>query len=115
MTFTAEEISNMQTALDQYGLAMPSFKKIGGILAEEMPVDEAAVHAAIIAINDALDHTFFEATLAALQNPSAGLREVDPELAQKYHIVLADTKQSKAKVCVANWREKGSVGYNLLS
>ena len=46
----------MQLALDQYGLAMPSFKKIGGILAEELPYDEAAVHAAIIAINDALEH-----------------------------------------------------------
>ena len=56
VTFTAEEISNMQLALDQYGLAMPSFKKIGGILAEELPYDEAAVHAAIIAINDALEH-----------------------------------------------------------
>ena len=56
VTFTAEEISNMQLALDQYGLAMPSFKKIGGILAEELPYDEAAVHAAIIAINDALQH-----------------------------------------------------------
>jgi len=96
VTFTAEEISNMQSALDQYGLAMPAFRKIGGIMAEEMAVDEAALHAAVIAINDALEHTLHQATLTALQNPSAGLTEVDPDSAKKYHIVLADAKAVKA-------------------
>ena len=37
-------------------------------------------------------------TLAALQNPSAGLLNLDPELGQKYHIVLADAKKNKGKV-----------------
>ena len=97
VTFTAEEISNMQLALDQYGISMPAFRKIGGILAEEMPLDEAALHAAIIAINDALDHTVFEATLTALQNPSAGLKNVQPSSGKKYHIVLADAKMAKTQ------------------
>jgi hypothetical protein len=34
---------------------MPAFQKIGGLLANEVPVDKAALHAAVIAINDALD------------------------------------------------------------
>jgi len=45
----------MRAELDKYGIQMPAFGKIGGILANEMPVDEAALHAAVIAINDALD------------------------------------------------------------
>lgn len=50
-----EEISAMRAELDKYGIQMPAFGKIGGILATEMPVDEAALHAAVIAINEALD------------------------------------------------------------
>lgn len=45
----------MRAELDKYGIQMPAFGKIGGILATEMPVDEAALHAAVIAINEALD------------------------------------------------------------
>ena len=41
VTFSSEEISNMRSALASYGLPMPQFRKIGGILANEMPVDEA--------------------------------------------------------------------------
>ena len=42
----------MAKELKKYGLQLPPFSKIGGILANEMPVDEAALHAAILAIND---------------------------------------------------------------
>ena len=52
---TEEEISAMRAELDKYGIQMPAFGKIGGILATEMPVDEAALHAAVIAINEAVD------------------------------------------------------------
>lgn len=45
----------MRGELEKYGIQMPAFGKIGGILANEMPVDEAALHAAVIAINEALD------------------------------------------------------------
>ena len=37
-----EEISAMRKELEKYGIQMPAFSKIGGILANEMPVDEAA-------------------------------------------------------------------------
>ncbi|KAF7250318.1 Ras GTPase-activating-like protein IQGAP2 [Varanus komodoensis] len=42
--FTEEEISNMRKELEKYGIQMPSFSKIGGILASELSVDEAASH-----------------------------------------------------------------------
>lgn len=37
-----EEISNMRSELEKYGIQMPAFSKIGGILANELSVDEAA-------------------------------------------------------------------------
>uniref|UniRef100_A0A8C1YA47 IQ motif containing GTPase activating protein 3 n=1 Tax=Cyprinus carpio TaxID=7962 RepID=A0A8C1YA47_CYPCA len=40
--FTEEEINNMKLELDKYGIQMPAFSKIGGILANELSVDEAA-------------------------------------------------------------------------
>lgn len=42
MCFTEEEISNMRSELEKYGIQMPAFSKIGGILANELSVDEAA-------------------------------------------------------------------------
>ena len=45
----------MKSALDKYGINMPHFGKIGGILANEMSDNDAALHAAIVAINDAID------------------------------------------------------------
>ena len=78
-TFTAEQISAMKSALDAYGLPMPQFKRIGGLLAEELPVDEAAFHAAIMAINDALDGPDASKTLKVLNNPNACLQDIDPD------------------------------------
>lgn len=40
--FSEEEISNMRSELEKYGIQMPAFSKIGGILANELSVDEAA-------------------------------------------------------------------------
>lgn len=37
-----EEINNMKLELDKYGIQMPAFNKIGGILANELSVDQAA-------------------------------------------------------------------------
>ena len=99
--FTEEQISAMKSALDSYGIPMPQFKRIGGILAEEMPVDEAAFHAAILAINKALDGHDFHVTLSSLQNPNACLNDVDadPDPAKKYHLVLAASKEKKVLEC----------------
>lgn len=96
-TFTAEQISAMRSALDEYGLPMPQFRRIGGILADELPVDEAAFHAAIMAINNALDANDSGVTLKSLQNPNACLNDVDsnPDAGRKYHLVLKASKEKK--------------------
>uniref|UniRef100_A0A3Q2QU79 IQ motif containing GTPase activating protein 1 n=1 Tax=Fundulus heteroclitus TaxID=8078 RepID=A0A3Q2QU79_FUNHE len=89
-----EEINNMKNELEKYGIQMPAFSKIGGILANELSVDEAA-HAAVIAINEAIDHGVPEGTLAAMQNPNAMLLNLDTESAQTYHDTLYRAKGEK--------------------
>lgn len=42
LLLSEEEISNMRSELEKYGIQMPAFSKIGGILANELSVDEAA-------------------------------------------------------------------------
>ncbi|XP_037079655.1 ras GTPase-activating-like protein IQGAP1 [Pollicipes pollicipes] len=77
--FTDAEIDAVSAELRKYGLSLPTFSKIGGILAREMPVDKAALHAAVIVINEAIDRQVPAETLAGLQNPNAHLREVAAE------------------------------------
>ena len=42
-----------------------------------MPVDEAALHAAIIAVNEALDHDAEDNAARALKNPAACLADIN--------------------------------------
>ncbi|XP_041082906.1 ras GTPase-activating-like protein IQGAP1 [Polyodon spathula] len=100
--FTEEEINNMKSELEKYGIQMPAFSKIGGILANELSVDEAALHAAVIAINDAIDHGEPAGTMAAMRNPNAMLVNLDEGSSQRYQHTLQQAKQDK----VANARKR---------
>lgn len=94
--FTEEEISAMQRELEKYGIQMPAFGKIGGLLASELSVDEAAIHAAVLAINEAIDKGVPADTLVALNNPAAGLLKIESGLADRYQDHLVVTKAAKA-------------------
>ncbi|NWV27049.1 IQGA3 protein, partial [Origma solitaria] len=93
--FTEEEINNMRWELEKYGLQLPAFSKIGGILANELSVDEAAVHAAVLAINEAVDRGVVAHTMETLQNPHAMLVGLREELAGAYQEVLHQAKLEK--------------------
>ncbi|NWU09327.1 IQGA1 protein, partial [Cephalopterus ornatus] len=93
--FTEEEISNMRLELEKYGIQMPAFSKIGGILANELSVDEAALHAAVIAINEAVDRQVPADTLTAMKNPNAMLINLDDQLESTYQDTLYRAKQDK--------------------
>uniref|UniRef100_A0A8C5RT63 IQ motif containing GTPase activating protein 3 n=1 Tax=Laticauda laticaudata TaxID=8630 RepID=A0A8C5RT63_LATLA len=95
--FTDEEINHMKGELEKYGLHLPSFSKIGGILAKELSVDEAAVHAAILAINRAVEMGIVAETMAALGNPSAMLVGVQESLGDPYQEELCRAKGEKAE------------------
>uniref|UniRef100_A0A4W4G6A0 IQ motif containing GTPase activating protein 3 n=1 Tax=Electrophorus electricus TaxID=8005 RepID=A0A4W4G6A0_ELEEL len=91
-----EEINNMKMELDKYGIQMPAFSKIGGILANELSVDEAAVHAAVIAINEAVERGCVEETARALRNPNAMLSSLQDTLMAVYQEVLRQARAQKA-------------------
>ncbi|KAM8825687.1 ras GTPase-activating-like protein IQGAP3 [Synchiropus picturatus] len=93
--FTEEEINNMKLELDKYGIQLPAFNKIGGILANELSVDEAAVHAAVIAINEALDRGQVSVTAKALRNPNALLSDLQEALMSVYQEMLLQAKRRK--------------------
>ncbi|XP_039224578.1 ras GTPase-activating-like protein IQGAP3 isoform X1 [Crotalus tigris] len=95
--FTDEEINHMKGELEKYGLQLPSFSKIGGILAKELSVDEAAVHAAILAINKAVEVGIVAETMAALCNPSARLVGLQESLGGPYQEELCRAKEEKAE------------------
>ena len=61
-----------------------------------MSVDEAAMHAAIMAVNEALDKESSAETLAALRNPNTCLVKVEGDNAERYHGVLIKAKRDKA-------------------
>uniref|UniRef100_A0A672HTJ4 IQ motif containing GTPase activating protein 1 n=1 Tax=Salarias fasciatus TaxID=181472 RepID=A0A672HTJ4_SALFA len=94
--FTEEEINNMKSELEKYGIQMPAFSKIGGILANELSVDEAALHAAVIAINEAIDQGVPEGTLAAMQNPNAMLVQLDPRYMRSVSFDLLQQQMENA-------------------
>ncbi|NXG63650.1 IQGA3 protein, partial [Hemiprocne comata] len=93
--FTEEEINNMKRELEKYGLQLPVFSKIGGILANELSVDEAAVHAAVLAINQAVDQGVVAQTMVALSNPNALLLNLREGLAGAYQEMLHRAKLEK--------------------
>ncbi|KAM6234220.1 ras GTPase-activating-like protein IQGAP3 [Porphyrio hochstetteri] len=95
--FTEEEINNMKRELEKYGLQLPAFSKIGGILANQLSVDEAAVHAAVLAINEAVERGVEAQTLAALRNPSAALLDLREALAGAYQEMLHQAKLEKGR------------------
>ncbi|KAM9352702.1 ras GTPase-activating-like protein IQGAP3 [Symphorus nematophorus] len=100
--FTEEEINNMKMELDKYGIQMPAFNKIGGILTNELSEDEAAAHAAVIAINEAVDGGRVKAMAAALRNPAALLRDLQEALMSVYQETLHQAKRKKAERAAAN-------------
>ncbi|KAM7382787.1 hypothetical protein PAMP_002497 [Pampus punctatissimus] len=102
-----EEINNMKLELDKYGIQMPAFNKIGGLLANELSVDEAAVHAAVIAINEAVDRGRVRDTAEALRNPNAMLSDLQEALMSVYQEMLRQAKRGKAEQ--ADRRDQGCV------
>lgn len=53
------------------------------------------VHAAVIAINEAIEKGIAEQTIATLRNPNAMLLNIDEELAQDYQNELFEAKRRK--------------------
>eukprot|EP00058_Branchiostoma_floridae_P016068 XP_002601556.1 hypothetical protein BRAFLDRAFT_95792 [Branchiostoma floridae] len=63
--------------------------------------DDAALHAAIIAINDAIEKQVSADTLTALQNPAARMKQVQDHLADSYQEQLYTMKTAKEEKAAA--------------
>ena len=61
-----------------------------------MSVDEAAMHAAIMAVNAALEKEDSAETIAALRNPNTCLVKVEGDNAERYQTILIQAKRDKA-------------------
>jgi len=59
---------------------------------------DCVVHAAIIAINDAVDHCVAATTLSCLLNPAAHMSSVIHELGEDYQSMLYDAKHIKKEI-----------------
>ncbi|XP_065336041.1 ras GTPase-activating-like protein IQGAP1 isoform X2 [Cloeon dipterum] len=95
VVFTDDEINLMKQELIKVGVQMPLFQKIGGLLSNEIPVDKVALHAAIIAINEALDKECPEAVLTALKLPAARLNSIEDNNIIRYWHTMSSAKQAK--------------------
>uniref|UniRef100_A0A4W3GVW6 IQ motif containing GTPase activating protein 2 n=1 Tax=Callorhinchus milii TaxID=7868 RepID=A0A4W3GVW6_CALMI len=114
--FTEEEISNMRKELEKYGIQMPAFSKIGGILANELSVDEATLHAAVIAINEAISQGVANETLRTLRNQNAILTNIEGDLAQNYQDTLFQAKKTKQESAKSKVRKlKKSITHCVLN
>lgn len=108
--FTEEEITSMAIELQKYGLKLPEFKKIGGILANEMPIDEAALHAAILAINDAIEKKDLDVLLNDLKLYDAHLVNIVNEYIKFYHELMYEAKINKSENCKDKVIRKFKIG-----
>ncbi|EGD72352.1 hypothetical protein PTSG_00372 [Salpingoeca rosetta] len=107
--FTEEELSAMEQELQKAGVQMPKFGKIGGILAKELGEDDAAMHAAILKINQALETEAPSDELYPLLSASAAkLKKIDKENMDGYRDTLIAAKMEKT----ANAPEASHVGLN---
>ena len=98
--FTEEEISIMTKELDKYNIKMPAFGKINGILTEHLTQDEAAIHAAIMAVNEAIDRQVTMETISTLRNPAVQVTDwLRDELSDTYQTNLFEKKQIKSQAC----------------
>uniref|UniRef100_A0A1B6HW78 Ras-GAP domain-containing protein n=1 Tax=Homalodisca liturata TaxID=320908 RepID=A0A1B6HW78_9HEMI len=100
VTFTDEEITVMSSELQKYGVQLPAFQKIGGLLATDLPGDTAALHAAVIAVNHALDSEDQEALLKSLQNRNVRLNFVLEEYLEYYAKTLKTAKAAKVEAAM---------------
>jgi Ras GTPase-activating-like protein IQGAP1 len=97
LKFTEEEINSMQEALNKYNIQLPLFSKIGGLLASEISIDEAALHAAILAINNALELKDVEDLREKINNADAHIESSDivPDRMETYLVKLSAEREKK--------------------
>ncbi|CAL1687839.1 unnamed protein product [Lasius platythorax] len=97
VNFSDEEIDAVSKELQKYGIQLPPFQKIGGLLTNSIATNTAALHAAVIAINQALIDNDNDKILYTLQSKEAQLNNIKPAYIKKYTEALLDAKIAKTE------------------
>ncbi|XP_016921594.2 ras GTPase-activating-like protein IQGAP1 isoform X1 [Apis cerana] len=100
VNFTEEEINMVSKELKKYGIQMPSFQKIGGLLTNSMEIDAVTLHAAVIAINQAIIEKNNDKILTTLQNKVVQLKNIMSCYIKKYSDTLFEAKESKIQAAL---------------
>ncbi|XP_076391557.1 ras GTPase-activating-like protein IQGAP1 isoform X1 [Megachile rotundata] len=100
VNFTDDEINAVSKELKKYGIQMPSFQKIGGLLANSMEIDAVTLHAAVIAINQAITEKDNVKMLMALQNKVVQINNINPLYIKEYGDTLTEAKYSKQQAAL---------------
>ncbi|KAG0713538.1 Ras GTPase-activating-like protein IQGAP1 [Chionoecetes opilio] len=106
VNFSEEVMAAMMKELGKYGCPLPQFGKIGGILASELPVDEAALHAVVIAVNEAVEKGECSELQVTLSNPVCHLQNVFEANVASYLQCLADAKAHKREMAINKSRDQ---------
>ncbi|XP_032684173.1 ras GTPase-activating-like protein IQGAP1 isoform X1 [Odontomachus brunneus] len=100
INFTDEEIDTVSKELRKYGIQMPAFQKIGGLLTNNIATDTATLHAAVIAVNQAVVKKDNIMILQTLQCKAAQLNNIVPAYIEKYTKTLSEAKAKKVEAAL---------------
>ncbi|EFN88876.1 Ras GTPase-activating-like protein IQGAP1 [Harpegnathos saltator] len=100
VNFTDEEIDTVSKELRKYGIQMPAFQKIGGLLTNNITTDTAALHAAVIAVNQAVVKKDNTMVLQALQCKATQLNNIMPIHIENYTQTLSEAKVKKVEAAL---------------
>lgn len=79
---------------------MPAFQKIGGLFTNSMAGDTVALHAAVIAVNQALSGSDTNEFLGSLLNTAANLNNIEAKHVSYYYEALREAKEIKTQAAL---------------
>ena len=91
----------MEEALTKYNIQLPVFSKIGGLLASEISIDEAALHAAILAINKAIQNNDLVDLEEKMKNADAHLDDIKSSLLPLSNLYARKYRTPSNKGCTS--------------
>ena len=86
--FSRDEISCMEAELNRTGVEMPSFRQLGGMLADQNGGNRKNINNAIQDIVISVKHQDYNRLMSSLMSPGAGLVDVREVYIREYMMVL---------------------------
>ncbi|XP_028297790.1 ras GTPase-activating-like protein IQGAP3 isoform X2 [Gouania willdenowi] len=109
--FTDEQITHTEAELDKYGIQMPAFNQIGGILTNELSAEQAAVSHALAQVDQAVEAEDEDALLCALLLPCLCLTDVCEDNRCFYlHQLMEQSRGGAQVLCSADLQRGVALG-----